>query len=178
MKVMAIAVASFFAIGVLGLGAVAPISDDFGDHSYEELVSGVLAHPSIRLLPGARSDVEPGLIDARILRLLLILAERHELSAVGPLVSGHSYYVRGTSRPSNHVFGRAVDILAVDGTAVNARNLGALEAVRLAGSLDPMLRPSEIGAPWPLDFPGVSTFVKDHNNHLHFGHHRPAQGGP
>ncbi|MGH2812628.1 MAG: hypothetical protein ACRDI1_07955, partial [Actinomycetota bacterium] len=119
MKIVAITAASLVAIGVLGVGGVAPISDDFGYHSYEDLVSAVLGHQSIRLLPGARRDLESGLVDARILRLLLILAERHELSAVGPLVSGHSYYVKGTDHISNHVFGRAVDILAVDGAPVN-----------------------------------------------------------
>jgi hypothetical protein len=178
MKVVASAVASLFAIGVLGLGAVAPISGDFGDHSYDELVSEVLARPSIGLLPGARRDVETGLMDARILRLLLILAERHELSAVGPLVSGHSYYVKGTNRPSNHAFGRAVDILELNGAPVNVRNLGALDAARQVVSLDSPLRPDEVGAPWPLYFPGVSTFVKDHDDHLHFGHHGAGRGEP
>lgn len=168
MKVIAASLASFVAIGILGIGAIAP-TDDFGDQTYEQLVEGVLGHSSIRLLPGARRDIETGLIDPRILRILLILAERYELSAVGPLVSGHSYYVKGTNRPSNHVFGRAVDILSVDGARVGSSNVGAFDAVQLLGSLEPPLRATEIGAPWPLDFPGITTFVRDHETHLHVG---------
>lgn len=169
MKVIATSLVSFLTVGVLGLGSIVPATDDFGDRTYEELVGGVLNHPSIRLLLGARRDVESGLIDPRILRILLVLAERRELSAVGPLVSGHSYYVKGTNRPSNHVFGRAVDILSVDGARVALANRGAFDAVQVLGALEPPLRPSEIGAPWPLDFPGITTFVKDHETHLHVG---------
>lgn len=174
MKVIAASLASFVAIGVLGIGAIAPVTNDFGDQTYEQLVEGVLGHSSMRLLPGARRDVEAGLVDPRILRILLILAERHDLSAVGPLVSGHSYYVKGTNLPSNHVFGRAVDILSVEGARVGVSNVGAFEAVQLLGTLEPPLRPTEIGAPWPLDFPGITTFIRDHETHLHVGfHHYP-----
>lgn len=177
MKVIAASLVSFLAVAVMGLGSIATATDDFGDRTYEELVGGVLNHPSIRLLPGARRDVEAGLIDPRVLRILLILAERHELSAVGPLVSGHSYYVKGANRPSNHVFGRAVDILSVDGARVGFANRGAFDAVQILGALEPPLRPSELGAPWPLDFPGITTFVKDHETHLHAGHRHSLKGG-
>lgn len=172
MKVVLAAAASLLFMGALGLGSGARVAATFDQYGHEELAAGVLEHPSITLLPGARRDVEEGLIDGRVLGLLLILAESHELTRVGPLISGHSYYVKGTARPSNHAFGRAVDILAVDGTWVTARNLGALDIVEVAGSLEPPLRPDQIGAPWPLDFPGIVTFTKDHYDHLHFGYGR------
>lgn len=170
MKVVAICLVSVLGLGMVGVGStVSPgVLDPGLDQS--QLTAAVLSHPQIHLLPGARSDVERGLIDPRVLRLLLVLADQHELTKVGPLISGHSYYVKGTTRPSYHAFGRAVDILAMDGEWVTIRNLGALDATRLAVSLEPPLRPHQVGAPWTLSVPGVTTFTKDHADHLHFGY--------
>lgn len=177
MKVVAICLVSVLGLGMVGVGStVSPgVLDPGLDQS--QLTAAVLGHPQIHLLAGARSDVERGLIDPRVLRLLLVLADQHELTKIGPLISGHSYYVKGTTRPSYHAFGRAVDILAVDREWVTIRNLGALDAVKLAGSLEPPLRPHQIGAPWPLRVPGVTTFTKDHAGHLHFGYHPRKEEG-
>lgn len=173
MKVIAASLVSFLSVGVMGLGSIATATDDFGDRTYEELVGGVLNHPSIRLLPGARRDVEAGLIDPRVLRILLILSERHELSAVGPLVSGHSYYVKGTDRPSNHVFGRAVDISVIDHELVSRSNFAAQLAVRSVLSLPAPPRPDEVGSPWEFSDPGAFHDA-NHRSHLHLGW-RPAR---
>lgn len=169
MKRIALVLSAFIAIGVLALGSVSPPRATAGDLDRSTLSEAVLRNPLIHLRTPARSDVEHGLVDARVLAVLLYLAERHELTSVGPLVSAHSYYVRGTTHPSNHAFGRAVDVMAVDGSPVSLQNEAALDALRMLGSLHPPLRPDEIGAPWPVRFDGISTFTKDHGDHLHIG---------
>lgn len=177
MKVAVISFVSVLTLGIAGVGSIVSPGVLEPGLDQSELSAAVLSHPRIHLLPGAKSDVEGGLVDLRVLKILLIFAEDHELTRVGPLITGHSYYVKGTSRPSYHAFGRAVDILAVDGAWVTIRNLGALEVVQLAGSLDPTLRPDQIGAPWALHMPGVTTFTKDHSDHLHFGY-QASKGSP
>lgn len=169
MKAIAALLSGFLAMGVLALGSVGVPGAVAGDLDSAALAEEVLRHASIRLRPAARLDVEHGLVDARVLAVLVLLAERHELTSVGPLVSAHSYYVKGTTRPSNHSFGRAVDITAIDGSPVSVQNTGALDAVQLLVSLDPPLSPDEIGAPWPLRFARISTFTKEHGDHLHVG---------
>jgi hypothetical protein len=127
----------------------------------------VLDHPAIGLRPAARADVAAGRIDARVLGVLLAIATRHELAFVGPFVSGHSYYVAGTSSPSNHAFGRAVDIPMVDGEAVTPSNEGARRATEIVDALPDDLRPTEIGCPWADAAAGA--FTAGHDDHLHFG---------
>lgn len=169
MKAIAALLSGVLAIGALALGSIGAPGAVAGDLDRAALAEEVLRHPSIHLRPAARLDVEHGLVDARVLAVLLFLAERHDLTSVGPLVSSHSYYVWGTTRPSNHSFGRAVDITVVDGSPVSVLNSGALDAVQILASLDPPLGPDEIGAPWPLRFAGISTFTKEHRDHLHVG---------
>jgi hypothetical protein len=134
-----------------------------------ELEAMVLSDPRIGLRPEARSDVAAGLIDPRVLQVLLFLAERHDLNSVGPLITGHSYYVRGTTTPSNHAFGRAADISVIDGMPVSLANPAALDAMEMVLSLPPPLLPDELGGPWLLHHPFVRVFTRDHGDHIHVG---------
>ena len=136
------------------------------------LVEAVLDHPQLSLRAEAIADVNSGAVDPRVLAVLLVVATRHRLSSVGPLVSGHSYLVAGTDRASHHAFGRGVDIGGVDGTAVGTDNRAALDVVRTVAGLAEPLRPTEIGCPWPADVAGVSSFTEGHDDHLHFGFDR------
>lgn len=167
MKFIVISLSALLSLPLLVLGTGGESSASLAD---EVLAEAVLDHPGIVLLPGAKKDVERGLIDPRVLRVLLIVAERHSM-VVGSLITGHSYYVAGTTHPSNHSFGRAVDILIVDGHAVSATNLRARDIVQILGTLPTEFRPTEIGSPWPVSFPGVSTFVRNHHDHIHAGYH-------
>jgi len=135
-----------------------------------DLSAKVLSNPRIHLSPAARRDVEMGRADERILRVLLILADRHDLGYVGPIASGHSYFVKGTTRVSNHVYGRAVDISVIDGRAVDASNDAAYDAARTVAALAPPLRPDELGAPWKIESNGVYSFTEGHGDHLHVGY--------
>lgn len=133
------------------------------------LGQAVLTHPNIELRPEARFDIEAGLVDARLLGALLFLASEHRLGSVGPFATGHSLYVEGTSRISNHAYGRAVDIPIVDGVAVSASNQSARAAAQSLLSLDEPLRPDELGSPWNLAYPGAFS-DSSHQDHLHVAH--------
>ena len=133
-----------------------------------ELAKTVLTSPSIGLTKAARSDVEAGSVDPRLLAALLRVAQTHRLGGVGPIKSGHSYYVKGTTRVSNHSFGRAVDISVVDGVAVSSNNPAALQVVREVLSFPSPLRPDEVGSPW--DLPDRGSFSDAaHARHIHVG---------
>lgn len=135
-----------------------------------ELEAMVLSHPRIHLGSPAVGDVAEGRVDPRVLQVLLLLAERHDLGSVGPLITGHSYFVAGTTSPSNHTFGRAVDISVIDGQAVSTYNAAARDAMEMVLSLRPPLLPDELGGPWLLSHPSsVAVFTRDHGDHLHIG---------
>jgi len=134
-----------------------------------ELEAMVLSHPRIHLGSPAVGDVAEGRVDPRVLQVLLLLAERHDLGSVGPLITGHSYFVAGTTSPSNHAFGRAVDISVIDGQAVSIYNPAARDAMEMVLTLRPPLLPDELGGPWLLSHPSVSVFTRDHGDHLHIG---------
>lgn len=172
MKVVSILLAGLLSLGVLGLG-VASSDAVPNDLDVSALEVQVLSHQSIRLRPAARLDVQHGLVDGRVLALLLALADRHELTSVGPLVGGHSYYVKGTTRPSNHTFGRAVDITFIDGTPVSSLSTSAYDAVYFVLSLPEPLRPDEVGSPWRFASAGSFT-DRAHLNHVHLGWERPS----
>lgn len=95
MKLVAVVLVSVFVLAIAGAGALA---DSPSEVAIDQLAGAVLSSPNIQLRPLARKDVERGIVDPRVLQSLLIAAQAHRLS-VGPLVSGHSYYVAGTTRP-------------------------------------------------------------------------------
>lgn len=172
MKVLVGGLATILLVPILALGAVGQDLPATGatsvSHELGEPGAAVLSHPGIGLSSSARRDVEVGIVDSRILKLLLIVTEHHELTRVGPFKTGHSYYVRGTSRISNHSFGRAVDIAAIDEEPVSASNFSAYEAVKLILSLPSPLRPDEVGSPWRIPAPG-SFSDGGHRDHIHVG---------
>ena len=134
-----------------------------------ELEAMVLSNPRITFTSEAAGDVAEARVDPRVLQVLLFLAERHEFGSVGPLITGHSYFVAGTTTPSNHAFGRAVDISVIDGQAVSISNPAALDAMKMILTLPPPLLPDELGGPWLLYHPPVRVFTRDHGDHLHIG---------
>jgi hypothetical protein len=131
-------------------------------------VQSLLTNPRVVLSPRARGDLAAGLIDDRVVAVLGVLAERHTIG-ISVLRSGHSKYVAGTSRVSNHWCGQGADIWMIDGAPVTAANTGAHQAAVLLSLLQAPLRPSEVGTPWPAL--SGSGFFSDaaHRNHLHIG---------
>jgi hypothetical protein len=133
------------------------------------LARAALSHPRLGLRPDAAADVAAARVDARVLAVLLVAATTYRLERIGPLTRHHPY-VRGTTRLSNHIFGRAVDIFAVDGLPVTAANAAAEALLQELLALPAPLRPDEIGCPWPEYEPLPGVFSDgDHRDHLHLG---------
>ncbi len=126
-------------------------------------------HSNLSLTPGARQDLLDGVIDQRVVDLLAWAVERHTIS-VSVLKTGHSKFVAGTDRTSNHWEGRGVDIYAVDGETVSRASSAARAFALEAIGLSPPTRPAEIALPWAdlIGHPGVFTDGA-HQGHLHFG---------
>jgi hypothetical protein len=132
--------------------------------------SSLLANPRLRLTENARYDLERGVVDARVVGLLELLLQSYTVD-VSVFSTGHSTYVKGTDKVSNHIPGRAVDIFALNGEPVSALS-GAARAVTawLATGQGP-LRPDELGTPFGefASLPGVFTDAS-HQDHLHIGY--------
>ncbi len=117
---------------------------------------------------GAAADLEARRVSPVIEGMLLVLAREHRLS-ISVLVSGHPHEVFGTTGPSNHARGRAVDIWALDGQPVAgmaANNPALLRVLRRARTLGS----DEIGGPVDPDGPGGAHFTNAlHRDHIHIG---------
>jgi hypothetical protein len=115
-------------------------------------------------------------LDRRVRELLVAIATHHV--RVSCIRTGHSWYVRGTDRVSNHIVWRAVDVDQVDGHPVSPSNAAARELARWIGQGGAGVRPSEVGSPWAF---GRRPWFTDpgHRDHLHVGFPGPtqAQGG-
>jgi hypothetical protein len=113
-------------------------------------------------------DLASGQLDLRVQALLAALAERHRIR-VSCLRTGHSTYVKGTRRVSNHTVWRAVDLDQVDGQPVSLGSEAARRLVLWLDHLDGPLRPSEIGSPFQL---GHRPYFSDdgHQGHIHIGY--------
>jgi hypothetical protein len=127
----------------------------------------VLASGAITLNARSRDDISSAQVDQRILAMLLAVSFEHQIE-VTVLRSGHSKYVKGTKRLSNHVSGRAVDIGAVDGRLVRQSNKAARSILDQLLALPSPIRPTEIGSPWNTDAPETFT-DSGHDDHLHIG---------
>ena len=127
----------------------------------------VLASGAITLNARSRDDIASGQVDQRVLAMMIAISFDHQIE-VTVLRSGHSKYVKGTKRLSNHILGRAVDIGSVDGRLVRLPNKGARAIVDQLLALPSQIRPSEIGSPWNTDAPETFT-DSGHDDHLHIG---------
>ena len=115
-----------------------------------------------------RTDLASGRLDLRVQSLLAVLAERHTIR-LSCLRSGHSRFVKGTTRISNHTVWRAVDIDMVDGRPVSRHSHPARSLALWLDGLQGPLRPSEIGSPFPF---GRRPYFTDegHQGHVHIGY--------
>lgn len=141
-----------------------------------ENASAVLAlargpHPRITMDARATGDLATGQIDGRVSSLLVAIARAHTFTIV-VLKTGHSY-LTASGNPSNHVFGRAVDIGVVDGVKCDSTRQGrsgacwqlAQEIARIRG---PLL-PTELIYGIDPDGPGPAFALPDHWDHVHCG---------
>ena len=120
------------------------------------------------------ADLRAGRIDPRVVSVLEELSRKHTIT-VSAMCSDHPRLTAGGS-VSNHAFGRAVDIAAIDGQPVGPGNQAAKAIAQRLASLDPSIRPTEIGSPWALPGPAYFTDAA-HQNHLHVAYDEPVGKG-
>jgi hypothetical protein len=115
-----------------------------------------------------KPDLASGKLDLRVQSLLAVLADRYTIR-LSCLRSGHSRFVKGTTRVSNHTVWRAVDIDVVNGQPVAATSSAARNLVVWLDGLQGPLRPSEIGSPFNI---GRRPYFSDegHQGHVHHGY--------
>ncbi len=140
--------------------------------SHDPFVMALAHNRRIGTTSGAGCDPAPdlasGKLDLRLQSLLAAIAERYSVR-LSCLRSGHSTYVAGTTRVSNHTVWRAVDIDRVDGQPVSPASARARALVVWLDGLDGPLRPGEIGSPFDL---GHRPYFSDesHQDHVHIGY--------
>jgi len=95
---------------------------------------------------------------------------------VSCLRTGHSWFVKGTRRVSNHSVWRGVDLDQVDGRPVSRSNTAARRLALWIGRSQAGVQPSEVGSPWAF---GGRPWFSDaaHQGHLHVGFPGPTQAG-
>jgi hypothetical protein len=115
-------------------------------------------------------DLTTGAIDPRIVGLIGAMTQDHQIT-ISSLRSDHSMYTT-SGYVSNHYYGRAMDIAAVDGvsctdTAVDApcANLG-----RSLAYLPAPAHPTELIYCFDLDGTGSAFARADHCDHIHAGY--------
>jgi hypothetical protein len=125
----------------------------------------LLANTRVRLPYAARADVGAGGVADSVLSTLAALSREHVVD-VSVIRSGHPLYVFGTSRPSDHPKGHAVDVWALDGKPlVVPANLALAErGMRLAVAQGAY----NVGGPVLLS---GSEYFSDstHHDHIHLG---------
>jgi hypothetical protein len=114
-------------------------------------------------------------LDRRVRTVLVAAAGQYRIR-VSCLRSGHSWFVKGTRRVSNHSVWRGVDIDQVDGHPVNPSNGAARRLALWIGRGRAGVQPSEVGSSWT--FGGRPWFTDAaHQGHLHVGFAGPTQPG-
>ena len=136
-----------------------------------ETARALLVDPHFSAWDLAKRDLRDNVADPRIVAILGRLTNHYDIG-VSVIKSGHSKFVAGTDRVSDHFFGRAVDIATVDGRPVSPSNGAARRVVQELVAMRGDLAPSEIGSPWDLPGP-VSWTNAAHQNHIHIGFDGP-----
>ena len=114
-------------------------------------------------------------LDRRVRTVLVAAAGAYRIR-VSCLRSGHSWFVKGTRRVSNHSVWRGVDVDQVDGHPVSPANTAAHQLALWVGRGRAGVQPSEVGSPW--HFGGRPWFSDaSHQGHLHVGFPGPTQPG-
>jgi hypothetical protein len=114
-------------------------------------------------------DLRTGLLDQRIVALLALMTRDHQIT-ISSLRSDHSQ-MTASGNVSNHFYGRAMDIAAVDGISCTDTSPSAPCAqLGLAlAQLTPPLHPSELIYCFDLDGLGPAFALADHCDHIHAG---------
>jgi hypothetical protein len=116
-------------------------------------------------------DIQSGAIDSRIINLIGAISQQHTIT-LSALRSDHSKFT-SSGNVSNHYYGRAMDIAAIDGVpCTNVSPDGPCGTIaRQLGALPPGQEPTELIYCWDPDGPAnPNGFAQaDHCDHIHVG---------
>jgi hypothetical protein len=115
------------------------------------------------------ADIKGGALDPRVMALLALMTQHHQIT-ISSLRSDHSE-LTASGGISNHFYGRAMDIAAVDGISCTETAPSA-PCAQLGYALAQMTEPlhaSELIYCFDLDGPGPAFALPDHCNHIHAG---------
>jgi hypothetical protein len=114
-------------------------------------------------------DLTTDAIDPRIVGLIGAITQEHQLT-ISALRSDHSEYT-ASGYVSNHFFGRAMDIAAVDGVSCTDTAVDApcANLARTLAYLPAPAHPTELIYCFDVDGPGPAFALPDHCDHVHVG---------
>jgi hypothetical protein len=117
-----------------------------------------------------QQDLDSGAIDPRIVGLLGAITQSHQIT-ISALRSDHSMYT-AEGGVSNHYYGRAMDIAAVDGVscADTAPTSPCGELALTLSQLPAPAMPTELIYCYDVDGPGPAFARSDHCDHVHAGY--------
>jgi len=117
----------------------------------------------------AANDIRSGMIDRRVINLLALLTQRYSLT-ISSLRSDHGM-MTASGNVSNHYYGRAVDIAAVNGVSCADMSLSSpcSEVGRILAGLPEGAKPTELIYGYDLDGLGPAFAMADHQSHIHAG---------
>jgi len=116
-------------------------------------------------------DIQGGLLDQRVVGLLALMTRNHQIT-ITALRSDHSE-MTASGNVSNHFYGRAMDIAAVDGVSCTDTSTTApcAELGYSLAQLPAPLHPTELIYCFDLDGPGPAFSLPDHCDHIHAGYY-------
>jgi hypothetical protein len=139
--------------------------------SRDRLAAKVLSDPRIDIYPGGREDISSGRVDVRVVAMIAYLAESFGDVRVSCLITGHRLYAR-PGVISAHIYGRAVDIGALDDVSIYGHQLqrGSVteRATRQILLLPAEMMPKQVIS--LLGLGGPSFPLADHADHIHIGY--------
>lgn len=114
-------------------------------------------------------DIRTGALDDRIMALLALISQEHQIT-ITSLRSDHSEST-ASGNVSNHYYGRAMDIGAVDGASCTdtGRNAPCARLGFALAQLTKPLHPTELIYCFDLDGSGPAFALADHCDHVHAG---------
>jgi hypothetical protein len=117
-----------------------------------------------------KQDLDSGAIDPRIVGLLGAITQSHQIT-ISALRSDHSEYTT-EGNVSNHYYGRAMDIAAVDGVSCTntAPTAPCGELATTLSQLPAPAMPTELIYCFDVDGPGPAFARADHCDHVHAGY--------
>jgi Transglycosylase SLT domain len=117
-----------------------------------------------------KQDLDSGAIDPRIVGLLGAITQSHQIT-ISALRSDHSMYT-ADGGVSNHYYGRAMDIAAVDGVSCTdtAPTAPCAQLATTLSQLPAPAMPTELIYCFDVDGPGPAFARSDHCDHVHAGY--------